>query len=110
MAGLTQALALVSGPAVLPDDRGRYGFECLAVPQDKRLSLIGDADRRHIRLAGPGRAERRLRARLHSRPDLVRVVLDPSRPRIVLRDLGVTLAPHLAVEPDGDRRRARRAF
>jgi hypothetical protein len=46
-------------------------------------------------------------------PDLIGVVLDPTRPRVVLRDLGVAAAADLArpvIGADDDRRRAGRAF
>ena len=86
------------------------GLERLAVPCDERLALICDADRPHVRGPRAGRIESVTRGVLHRRPDLERVVLDPRRLWVVLRDLAVALASNLAIEPDRDRCRPGRAF
>jgi len=110
VARVAKAPALVGGAAVLPDDRGADGLESLAVPEDEGLALVGDADRADV--AGPRirRAQRPLGCIVDRGPDLVWVVLDPTRARIVLGDLAIALAPDFAVEPDSDRGRAGRAF
>jgi len=59
---------------------------------------------------GARRFQRAARADLDGGPDLVGIVLHPSRMRVVLGDLLVTLAPHLTVEADGDCRRPGRAL
>src|ERR1035437_2818259 len=40
-----EALAEISGAPVLPDDRVVDGFPSLAIPHDRGLALVGDADR-----------------------------------------------------------------
>src|SRR5581483_8963845 len=108
--GLAQSPALLGGAAVLPHDRRSDRLERAPVPEHERLALVRDAGRDDVSLRRAGGVERLRRARLHGVPDLVRVVLDPTGPREVLRDLAIALAANLAVEPDGDRRGARRAF
>ena len=98
MARLAESRALAGRAAVLPDDCGRDGFERLPVPQHKGLALVGDPDRRDVRRPRARTLQRLVRARLHRGPDLVGVMLDPPRSRVVLGDLRVTLAPHTAVE------------
>src|SRR5437660_1080825 len=93
-------------PTVLPDDRRRDWLERSAIPHHERLALVGDAHRTDIARACARRIERALCAHLDRRPDLVRVVLHPSRTRVVLGDLLVTLAANLAIESDGDGSRA----
>jgi hypothetical protein len=58
----------------------------------------------------PGRFQRGVGAQLDRRPDLGRVVLDPTRAGVVLGDLAVALAADLAVETDRDCGRAGRAL
>src|SRR5205807_2582665 len=103
---IPEALALISGAAVLPDDRGRDGFEGATVPQDEGLALVGDPDRRDVHWFRIRGVQRTLGAGLHRGPDLVGVVLDPAWSRVVLRDLLVTLAAYVAVQSDGHGRRA----
>ena len=54
--------AALGGAAVLPDDRVVHGLAGLAVPQDRGLALVRDADRRDRRRrrfpSAPGRARR----------------------------------------------------
>jgi len=113
VAGFAQPPAIVGGAAVLPDDRGRDGLERAPVPQHERFSLVGDADRAHMACRHACRPQSLSRARLHRRPDLVGVVLDPARPGVMLRDLGVALAENIAGLITGanyDRGSAGRAF
>src|SRR5438552_10648481 len=84
----------------LPDDGAMDGTARLAIPDDGGLTLVGDADRRHVTTGESGGAER-LRHHLQTdAPDLFGIVLDPARLRIVLRDLGVGPAAHGAVARD----------
>src|SRR5579862_323998 len=90
--------------AVLPHDRVRDRAAGRALPHDRRFALIGDRDR--VRPFTPpkcfgGRDEHRL-------PDLLRVVLDPARPREVLRQLDVPAAANRQVVVDEEAGRARR--
>src|SRR5215831_8326730 len=74
-------------PSILPYDGAMYRLAGGAVPQDRRLALVGDAERGDL-----ARLHTRAPARLpqHAErdpPDLLRIVLDPSRPGIVLLEL-----------------------
>ena len=79
MAILAKAFAKISGAAILPNDRVVNGLSCVAIPEDRGLALIGNADRGDI--AGLGsdlckcvECDRDLR-----RNDLLGIVLDPAR-------------------------------
>ena len=86
----------IGGAAVLPDDRGVLGFAGLPIPEDHRLPLVGDADpldpdplSRH---GIPPRQGTGNRQRLAGDPDgdvadLLRVMLDPTGLREILREL-----------------------
>ena len=81
--------AAVGRPAVLPDDRAVDGLAGLAVPEERRLALVGNPERGE----GAGldaRLGQRLARRFELRhPDLLRVVLHPAGPGEVLRDLAL---------------------
>ncbi len=68
------ALADRRGAAVLPDDRVVHGLSACAVPQHRRLALVGDADRRDR----PRRRPRSPRGR--SRPRRARSLPGRARP------------------------------
>ena len=110
VAGFSKACAFPGCSAVLPDDGRCDRRKRASVPQDERLALVGDADRFHVAGFGARRFQRAARADLDGGPDFVGIVLDPSRMRVVLGDLLVTLAPHLTVEANGDCRRPGRAL
>ena len=83
-----EALAEVRGAAVLPDDRVVDRLAGLAVPDDGRLALVGDADGGDVRRRASPRAAERLDGDADlRRPDLLRVVLDPAGLRKDLREL-----------------------
>ena len=97
---VAQPGADVGGTPVLPDDRAARGAQRLAIPQEHRLALVGDADGTQLALVdlrehGP----RGLQGRL---PDLLRGVLDPARLREVLGELLVALGHDAAVVADDD--------
>ncbi len=101
-----QLLAQVGRAAVLPDDGRRNRPAGAAVPQHGRLTLVGDADRRHVR-------RRRTRSRQHfgdrrslRRPDLLRIVLDPAGARKVLREFALCRRHRHAGAVEQDRPRA----
>src|SRR5256885_996860 len=78
--------------AVLPDDRVMHRLTGLAIPQHRRLALIGDADRAHVVRSHPRVGERRTNEHAHAAPDLVRVVLHPTGAWVMLRDFGIAAA------------------
>src|SRR5690606_25778125 len=85
--GLAQGRAKIGGAAILPDDRLRERLAGRLVPSHHRFALIGDADAGdptcpacgfgHLASAGK-----------RALPDFLRIVLDPARLWIVLRQLG----------------------
>ena len=72
------------GPGVLPDDRVVDRLAGRLVPDDRRLALVGDADRGEVGGGDAGLGEGALDDLLAARPDLHRVVLDPARLRVDL--------------------------
>ena len=86
----------ISGAAALPDDRVADGLAGLAVPDNDRLALVGDADRRDILGFGIGKAHRLARNGKLRLPDLVRVMLDPAGLREILREFLLSDGTHFA--------------
>ena len=84
VAGLAQRRAGVRGAPVLPDDGVVDRPAGRPVPDDRRLALIGDPDRRDVLRAGPRFRHGGAHGRERARPDLLRIVLDQARRRIVL--------------------------
>ena len=103
MAVGTQRIAQPGGPPVLPDDRPVQGLAAGAVPEDGRLALVGDADGGEPAggdavLVEDAAGNGELRP-----PDVVGVVLDPSRLRVVLRVLLLRDTADRAVTSEKDR-------
>jgi hypothetical protein len=92
------ALAQLGGAPVLPDDGVVDRAPGGALPQNRGLALVGDADRgdRAIGSGGHGFAA----GRNHPAPDLFRFVFDPARPGMKLRQLELRrpACPALRVE------------
>ena len=101
-------LAEIRRAAALPDDRIIHRTPRCALPDDRRLALVGDADRLHIVGMDALQRQQLLQHAKGRRPQLHRILFDPARLRIILTDL---LLPHpsdaLAVV-ESDRPRARR--
>ena len=93
---------------VLPNDRPRQRRAAAPRPEADRLALIGDPDPRD-----PPRAARRRhhlpRAGERRLPDLLRIMLDPPVPRIMLGKLALRDAQAGPVPREQHRPRARRA-
>ena len=88
MTGGAQRVTELRAAPVLPDDRIVDHGAGLAIPQHRRLALIGDADRRHCHLGPLGDD---LAAQAYDiGPDLLRIVLHPSvlRKNLAMRRLG----------------------
>src|SRR6267378_38979 len=77
------------GPAVLPDDRVVDRLASLPVPEDGRLTLIGDADARQIFQGNILLLKRFARHSALRLEDFLRVVLDPAGLRIDLADFAL---------------------
>jgi hypothetical protein len=88
-----QLLAQGRGAGVLPHDGVVHGFAGGAVPKDRRLPLVGDAERADLVGAQSGLGDRPGDHRLHLGPDLGGVVLHPAR-------LGEDLAVFALVDGD----------
>jgi hypothetical protein len=95
------------GATALPDDRAVDGLARLAVPEDRRLALVGDADRGDLPRGDAALGQRRVERAEHGRPDLVGLVLDPTRLRVVLRKLTVLASENgeLSIQDDDGRSR-----
>ena len=86
MTCLLERLARCRSSAVLPHDRRSERFTACAIPQDGRLALIRDTDRSDIARASADLGEYGIHRGTLAGPDLLRVVLDPTRLREVLRE------------------------
>ena len=84
---LSQCGAGVRGAPVLPDDCIVDGAAGRAVPDDRGLALIGDADRGDVLRPGADLGERRAYGRKGGRPDRLGIVLDQAGGRIDLGQL-----------------------
>ena len=82
-----QCIRNVRSSAALPHDRIIDRFSSLLVPDNRRLTLIGDTDRRNIRRRRADHVHRLDRHAKHCRPDLIGIVLHPSRIRKKLPEL-----------------------
>ena len=89
MAFAAEPLAEIGGAAILPDDCVVDGFAGLAIPYDRGLALVGDADGSHV--AGPraGLGQSFERNGDLRRRDLLGIVLDPSGLRKDLFELAL---------------------
>jgi hypothetical protein len=105
VAGRAQLLAALGRAPVLPDERPVNRLPGGGVPGDHRLALVGDADRVELAALDARCGDRLRRDSAGDVPDFGGVVLDPTRPREVLLELGVGAAgnPPLAVEDQAGR-------
>src|SRR5438270_1657086 len=103
-----QPVADGGGAAALPDDGAVERRAGRAVPDDRRLALVGDADGGEVVAGDARRAQRLPRRALDRRPEVLGIVLHPARPRIVLRHFRVAARAHGAFGIDDERRRAGR--
>ncbi len=110
VSAVLECLALRSRSPALPDDGAVNRLTALAVPEDHRLALIGDPEPGDVGRGQVAGFQRRVHRDLDRAPDLRRVVLHPSRLRIVLFDLPVRPAHYLTVPVHGEHRRPGRAL
>ena len=83
-AALAQVGAGRFGAAVLPHDGVVDGQARFAVPDDRRLALVGDADGAHVAGVQAGLGQRVPGGGELGAPDFLRVVFDPARLRVDL--------------------------
>src|SRR5437016_4768482 len=93
-----------------PDDRAVHGAACTAAPQDGRLALVRDAERPDVAVARARPAARLAQHAQRHLPDLLRIVLHPPGPGIVLRELGIGAPDNAPETVDDEHGRARRAL
>ncbi len=98
-----QAVADARRAPVLPDDGVVDRPAGLAIPNDGRFALVGDAYGGDVAGAQAGRGYGFLGDTELGRPDIARVVLDPAGLRKDLAEFALRLAAHppIAVEDDG---------
>ena len=82
-----QCIRNVRCSAALPHDRIVDRFSGLLIPDNRRLTLVGDTDRRNIRRRRADHVHRLDRHAKHCRPDLIGIMLHPARIRKKLPEL-----------------------
>ena len=80
--------------AILPDDRAVDRTTGVAIPDDRGLALVGDADAHGL---GAGAGDRLARGGERRVEDLIGIVLDPAGLRKELRDLAIAARRDVAV-------------
>ena len=105
-----QLRAAIGRATVLPDDRAMHRRAGRAIPDERRLALVRDADgrdrgRRHARSF-----DGRTRGRERRLPEVDGVVLDPAGVGKVLREFLLARASHAELRVEDDGPRARRAL
>ena len=107
---LLQSIAVVGRAPVLPHDRVVDRSAGLAIPDDRRLALVGDADGRDISWTQVGASERLGGDGDLCGPDLIGIVLDPARTRKDLREFPLAGGHDIRVLIEDDGARARGAL
>ena len=74
------------GSPALPDDSVVYRFSCVAIPDNRCFTLVGDADGCDLLDANTGLVEDFCQCGILGRPDFHGVMLDPAGPGINLRE------------------------
>ena len=84
-----QAFTEFGGAPALPDDGIVERLAALAVPEHRRLALVGNADRDNLGRPAQLLAQHRTQAFQHRFPDIIGPVFHPARLWVVLRKLHV---------------------
>src|SRR5690606_19574332 len=97
------AVAQLGGAAVLPDDRAVDRTAGLAVPDERGLALVRDADAGELARLDPRRQQRMANRLERGVPEVLGLVLDPARVREMLLELLLADADRAEalVEDDG---------
>ncbi len=103
--GAPQFITALGGAAILPDDGIVDRLAGGAIPHHRGLALVGDADAGQRRGAELGAGQRRAADLDRRRPDLLGIVLDPTRLGKDLRQLFLCRChrPARGIEHDGPR-------
>src|SRR5690606_11474832 len=78
----------------LPDDRRSDRLTALAIPGDNRFSLVSDSNSGNLTRTHTRGTQALLDRVANALPDLLGIVLDPTRLRITLRKLPLALLNH----------------
>ena len=97
-----KTVTVIDGPAALPHDGAIHRATGLAVPYNRRLTLVRDSDGVNLLRRDSGLAHRLNRNAELRRPKFHRIVLNPARLRIILRNLLLRDAHNLAVMIEND--------
>src|SRR5205085_10086259 len=100
---LAQFVAARRCAAVLPHDRVGDGLERVAIPDQRGLALVRDADRSAVAGADSGAVERGTRGDQGCLPDLAWIMLDPTGSGEVLLELAITAPCDVSVVGDDER-------
>src|SRR5262249_11151196 len=97
------AAAEIGRAAILPDEGTANRLAVFAVPEQACLTLVGQSDRRDVFRRHTCRGEGLRHDGAHALPDLLGIVFDPARPRVMLRQLlgGAAGAAAAGVVDDG---------
>ncbi len=87
VAGRGEFVAPLGGTTILPHDRVAVRRAGRSVPGEDGFALVGDSDGRHV--VDAHGADHLVQGVAGGGPDLVGVVLDPTRLRVVLRELAI---------------------
>src|SRR6185369_16379981 len=96
---VAQLLAPLGSASILPDDRARQWLSGIAMPENDRFALIGDADDVRSNCAFRDCIARRLQRAIEN---LLSVVLHPTRLRIMLGDLVITSSDDASIGRDDE--------
>src|SRR5262249_38433186 len=99
-----EGFAVLCGAAILPHD-GAMHRPPSPIPQHRRLALVRDADAGDVVPANAGTPASRPQHAQRDAPDLLGIVLDPTRSREVLRELAVRPAADTAAPVEHQHRR-----
>ncbi len=110
VAGASQRRAGVDRAPILPNDRVVDWAAGLPIPDDRGLTLIGDADRCNVAGIRAGHRQRIAHGRERRRPDLFWIVLHQAGRGIDLRDLLLRTGDRRQRSVEQDRARRGRAL
>ncbi|MNM65169.1 hypothetical protein D3C81_765960 [compost metagenome] len=105
---MTVALELradLGAATALPDDGVVHRATGFLVPHHRGFALVGNAQRSHLGMADAGLGQGFDHGRALGGEDLHRVVLDPTRLRVMLGELALGGADHIGVAVEDDRPR-----
>ena len=102
-----QLVTELSRAAVLPNDSVVDGLFCVNIPYDGGLTLVGDTDAGNVEAVDVDRRDCFCNCRSLRRPDLIGVVLHPSRFREVLFELLLSDCLNLTIVVENDCTRTR---